>query len=273
MKSITLHDAASAPSERRSAAHDTRVISSLAILGAQVANLDWSSALALIEERLGEDQSFTHIAFLNANNANIMVSDEGYRRVLGRSLVLPDGIGVDIAARILYGDRFLANLNGTDLVPTLLTYVERPLRVGLLGAKPEVLEKATANLQQHAPWHQFICISDGYFDPAQPEVVIDRLAASNLDLLLVAMGTPLQESWIDRSLGSGEVRVAMSVGALFDFVSGDIPRAPSWVRALRLEWLYRLWLEPSRLWRRYILGIPVFLFHVLSEKRREAPVR
>lgn len=273
MKSITFHDAAPAPSEKRSGADDAQTTCSLRILGAQVANLDWSSALALIEDRLGEEEGFTHIAFLNANNANIMVSDEGYRAVLQCSLVLPDGIGVDIAARILYGDRFHANLNGTDLVPSLLTFVERPLRVGLLGAKPKVLEKATANLRRHAPWHQFICISDGYFDSAHPEVVIDRLAGSNLDLLLVAMGTPLQENWIDRSLGSGEVRVAMSVGALFDFVSGDIPRAPSWVRALRLEWLYRLWLEPSRLWRRYILGIPVFLFHVLSEKRREASIR
>lgn len=258
--------------EEESRKRDGPAVHALRILGSPVADLGWEDALTLVDDRLSQGAAFTHIAFLNANNANIMASDEAYQTVLGRSLVLADGVGVDLAARVLYGKRFHANLNGTDFVPALLTYVERPLRIGLLGAKPEVLEKAAANMRRHVPWHRFDCICDGYFDRAQPETVKARIADADVDLLLVAMGTPLQEKWIDENLRSCDVRVAMSVGALFDFVSGYSPRAPSWLRALRLEWLYRLWQEPSRLWRRYVIGIPVFLVRVLLQKRTKTSV-
>lgn len=238
------------------------------ILGLPVLDLGWSQGLDFIEGRLTRSEGFGHIAFLNANNANIMVRDAVYRGVLERSIVLADGIGVDIAARLLHGTRFSANLNGTDLVPALLTYIDTPLRVGLIGATSDVLKDAARNFRRHTPWHSFVEISDGYFDRAEPGLIVERIAEARLDLLLVAMGTPLQEKWVDRHLDQSHARVVMSVGALLDFVSGHVPRAPDRFRRLRLEWLYRLWLEPSRLWRRYVIGIPVFLFHVLRRRRR-----
>ncbi|WP_245281506.1 WecB/TagA/CpsF family glycosyltransferase [Rhizobium sp. AAP43] len=243
-------------------------VASLPILGLPVLDLSWSEGLDFLDMRLSEAGSFGHIAFLNANNANIMVRDSAYRDVLERSIVLADGIGVDIAARLLHGARFSANLNGTDLVPALLTYIETPLRVGLIGATSSVLEDAARNFRRHAPWHSFVEISDGYFDRAEPGVIVERISAAKLDLLLVAMGTPLQEKWVDRHLGPSHARVVMSVGALLDFVSGHVPRAPNRFRRLRLEWLYRLWLEPSRLWRRYVVGIPVFLFHIWRHRAK-----
>ncbi len=240
----------------------------LPILGMPVHDLGWNQALALLEEKLVSRTGFTHIAFLNANNANVMVQDPAYRDVLSRCLVLPDGIGVDIAAKFLHGGRFTANLNGTDFVPAALTFISRPLRIGLLGATSDVLQAAAQNFRRHTPWHEFVEISDGYFDRADPVLILKRIEAARIDLLLVAMGTPLQEKWVDRHLTSDHARVVVSVGALLDFVSGRVARAPGWVRRLRSEWLFRLWLEPSRLWRRYVLGIPVFLIHVLRHRLR-----
>lgn len=99
-------------------------------------------------------------------------------------------------------------------------------------------------------------------------MILDRLAEAEIDILLVAMGTPLQEKWIEQHINQSHARVVFGVGALFDFVSGTVPRAPVWMRKLRCEWIYRLTREPSRLWRRYIVGIPVFLLHVLRFKRQ-----
>lgn len=236
------------------------------ILDMPVHDLGWKPALALLEEKLTENRGLTHIAFLNANNANVMMRDPDYREVLGRCLVLPDGIGVDIAAKFLHGGRFSANLNGTDFVPAALTFITKPLRIGLLGATSEVLRDAAKNFRRHTPWHEFVEISDGYFDRADPTFILKRIEQARIDLLLVAMGTPLQEKWVDRHLTADHARVVISVGALLDFVSGRIPRAPNWIRQLRSEWLFRLLQEPSRLWRRYVLGIPVFLAHVLRHR-------
>lgn len=241
----------------------------LPILGMPVHDLGWTQALALLEEKLVSRCSFTHIAFMNANNANVMVADPDYRDVLHRCLVLPDGIGVDIAAHFLHGGRFTANLNGTDFVPAALTFIAKPLRVGLLGATSEVLQAAAVNFRKRTPWHDFIEISDGYFDRADPALILKRIESARVDLLLVAMGTPLQEKWVDRHLTADHARVVISVGALLDFVSGRVARAPGWIRKLRSEWLFRLWLEPSRLWRRYVLGIPVFLWHVTRHRLRQ----
>jgi exopolysaccharide biosynthesis WecB/TagA/CpsF family protein len=98
--------------------------------------------------------------------------------------------------------------------------------------------------------------------------VLDRLAALDPDITLVALGSPAQELWIDRYIRPGHGRVVFGVGALFDFVSGSVARAPKYFRDFRIEWLWRLIQEPSRLWRRYILGNPVFLFHLLRYKLR-----
>lgn len=241
----------------------------LPILGMPVHDLGWNQALALLERKLVSRDGFTHIAFLNANNANVMVRDPEYRDVLSRCVVLPDGIGVDVAAQFLHGGRFTANLNGTDFVPAALTFISKPLRVGLLGATSEVLQAAARNFRKRTPWHDFIEISDGYFDRADPQVILNRIEDARIDLLLVAMGTPLQEKWVDRHLTAEHARVVISVGALLDFVSGRVARAPGWIRQLRSEWLFRLWLEPSRLWRRYVLGIPVFLGHVIRHRLRQ----
>jgi exopolysaccharide biosynthesis WecB/TagA/CpsF family protein len=108
-------------------------------------------------------------------------------------------------------------------------------------------------------------VVDGYVDPY---TVAERVRAARPDVLLVALGNPLQECWIDANLAQLDARVAIGVGALFDYLAGRVVRAPRWVRALRGEWLFRLLVEPRRLWRRYVLGNPQFLWRVLRARER-----
>ncbi|OLP45930.1 WecB/TagA/CpsF family glycosyltransferase [Rhizobium oryziradicis] len=239
------------------------------MFGVDVFDLSWASALSLMAQYAATHDAHAKVSFLNANNVNILLQDDAYFEVLAHHLVLPDGIGMDMAAKLLDGDAFAANLNGTDFIPALLTYMETPRRIGLLGAKPGVLAGAIANFRKHTPWHQFIPVADGYFDADELPVILERLKEADIDILLVAMGTPLQEKWIEEHINQSHARLVFGVGALFDFVSGTVPRAPVWMRKLRCEWLYRLALEPTRLWRRYIIGIPVFLSHVLRFKWRK----
>lgn len=239
------------------------------MFGVDVFDLSWASALSLMAQYAATPDVHAKVSFLNANNVNILLQDDAYFEVLARHLVLPDGIGMDMAAKLLDGEAFAANLNGTDFIPALLTYMETPRRIGLLGAKPGVLAGAIANFRKHTPWHKFIPVADGYFDADELPVILERLKEADIDILLVAMGTPLQEKWIEEHINQSHARLVFGVGALFDFVSGTVPRAPVWMRKLRCEWLYRLALEPTRLWRRYIIGIPVFLLHVLRFKWRK----
>jgi alpha-1,3-mannosyltransferase len=95
--------------------------------------------------------------------------------------------------------------------------------------------------------------------------IVAKIVASKADVVLVAMGNPAQETWLAENLAATGCRLGFGVGALFDFLSGDVVRAPRWVRAVRMEWVYRLFREPGRLWRRYLLGNPMFLMRVLGQ--------
>jgi exopolysaccharide biosynthesis WecB/TagA/CpsF family protein len=192
------------------------------------------------------------------------LGDDEYYQIMSHNLVLPDGIGLNIASQVTHGSPFPANLNGTDFVPAFLTFMETPRRIGLIGGARAVVEKAAENFSRHAPWHEFFVISDGFFDKANPEPVIAEVERQKLDILIVGMGTPLQEKWVHQNIRADHARLVLTVGALFDFVSGTVPRAPKTVRMMRLEWAYRLVQEPARLWRRYIIGIPIFLFRVFQ---------
>ncbi len=233
------------------------------ILGLDVCKFTWGEALSFASEMASLPIGQTVVSFLNANNANLMVADGEYKDVLSRQIVFPDGVGVDIASWAIHGETFPANLNGTDFVPALLTFLERKKRVGLVGAAPGVAERAAAALSSHSPWHEFIAISDGFFDEQlDTPAILKRIDEEKLDILLVAMGSAKQEKWVDNYIRPRHARLVMNVGALFDFVAGEVPRAPEWVLRSRTEWCFRLLQEPARLWRRYIFGNPLFLARV-----------
>jgi len=241
-------------------AHETRDI-----LGIGVVTLGWQAGLDHLR-RLLADRLFTKISFLNAHNANVACTDRQFADALQDFLVLPDGIGVDIASKLLYGTPFPANLNGTDFIPALLGAESQPLTIGLLGAKRVNAEGAAAKLTKLAPQHRFEVVHDGFFSPAEEPALLERIQHLHPDILLVAMGVPRQELWISKNITARHTTLPIAVGALLDFLSGAVPRAPLLMRRLRIEWVFRLAIEPGRLWRRYIFGNPVFLARVLRQK-------
>jgi exopolysaccharide biosynthesis WecB/TagA/CpsF family protein len=240
------------------------------ILGIPVVAVRWNDAIALLN-RLIAERRFTKVSFLNAHNANIAYTDPVFAGALDDFLILPDGIGIDLAARLLYGAPFPDNLNGTDFVPAFLQASTTPLTVGLLGATRVNAEAASVKLAALAVQHRFVVIHDGYFPASQEQEIVDRIAALRPDVLLVAMGVPRQELWIERHIDARHCTLPIAVGALLDFLSGAVPRAPLWMRRLRLEWLFRLAVEPSRLWRRYVVGNPLFLLRVVRQKFSRTP--
>lgn len=172
---------------------------------------------------------------------------------------MPDGIGVAIAAK-WYGTPVKANLNGSDLLPKLC---QMPYSIYFLGAAPGVTEKARMNLEHDYPGVKIVGADHGFFtNEAAEHAAIERINRVHPDILLVGMGVPRQEAWLFRHREALSCKVAMGVGGVFDFASGRIPRAPVWLRKLRLEWAYRLYNEPCRLFRRYVIGNPLFLLRV-----------
>ncbi|OUL26842.1 WecB/TagA/CpsF family glycosyltransferase [Nostoc sp. 106C] len=179
-------------------------------------------------------------------------------------LVLADGSGVRWGSALL-GTPLVHNLNGTDLVPALCKDgAVKGLSVYLLGAKPGVAEEAAANLAKACPGLTIAGTQHGYFSPAQIQKVLENIRVAKPHLLLVAMGVPTQEIWIDKYANQLPGITCMGVGGLFDFVAKRVPRAPQLIRAAGMEWLWRLAMEPNRLWRRYIIGNFVFLSLVMA---------
>ncbi len=235
------------------------------ILGVDVRPLGWGEAMDFLAARIRNGR-FTRIAFLNAHVANTAATRPEFRAALKDFVVLADGVGVDIASRVLYGRPFPANLNGTDFVPAFLAAQARPLRIGLLGTTPAHVERAASHLRGLAPQHAIVFVEDGFFRPEDEPALLGRLEEARPDVLLVGMGVPRQEMWIASRLDQRHCTVALGIGALLDFLSGAVPRAPGWMRSLRLEWLFRLAIEPGRLWRRYVVGNPLFLWRLLRQK-------
>lgn len=201
--------------------------------------------------------------FVNAHCFNVACHDGAYFDALSRAdHLFADGVGMAIAAR-LWGIRFRDNVNGTDLFPILCEKAAaKNLAVALLGARPGIAERCARRMEARYPGLRIVWTHHGFYSPQEEERIVHGLNRSGARILLVAKGVPLQELWISGRAARLAVPVLAGVGALFDFYSGAVPRCPWFLRLLRLEWLFRLITEPRRLFRRYVLGNPLFLYRV-----------
>ena len=221
-----------------------------------------NEALQQIDSLVKSNNSH-HIAFINAHCLNIACKDKNYRQILNDcSAVFADGIGAKIGAKML-GYLVEENVNGTDMFPLL---AEKPYRIYLFGGAPGVAEKALKNARDLNGKADFVGCADGFFQEKSEEQILNELAELKVDIILVAMGVPKQEDWIKNKLEKLPGCVAIGVGGLLDFVSGRIPRAPLWMRKLNIEWCFRLYCEPMRLFKRYIIGNPLFIWRVFLSK-------
>jgi N-acetylglucosaminyldiphosphoundecaprenol N-acetyl-beta-D-mannosaminyltransferase len=239
------------------------------VLGVRIHNVTRREAVELLEQAIrrrdGQTQS---VFFVNAHTLNLAAADPSYRETLNAAdFVFADGTGVRWAAR-LQGVRILENMVGTDFTPMLLRETAgRGYSYFMLGADAETIRIAADYACRTFPGWVQAGRHHGYLaDDAVNSVVIDQINAARPDILLVGMGNPIQERWIQENLPRLNVPVCMGIGGLFDYWAGNVSRAPEWLRRLGHEWLWRLYQQPALKARRYLIGNPLFLARVLRER-------
>ena len=207
--------------------------------------------------------------FVNADCLNKAYTNEKYRHILNKvDKVFADGSGIQFACKIR-GIQPPENVNGTDLFPALCRLAEQhshqALKIYLLGAKHGFAEQMQAKMQTLFPKVLFVGAHHGYFDKNNCEKVIAKINRSKANLLLVGLGAPTQEYWLEQYRSDLDANVCMGVGGLFDYYSGNIPRAPLWLRKIGCEWIWRLLQEPQRLAKRYLIGNFAFVYRTIRE--------
>jgi exopolysaccharide biosynthesis WecB/TagA/CpsF family protein len=237
------------------------------IFGIEINNLTMSQALEKVIAT-AQGQEKRSFAFVNADCLNRATRNAAYGRVLSRqSMVFADGSGIRMAG-LMRGINVVGNVNGTDMFPLLCKEAsEKGLSIFLLGSAPGVADAVAQNMTQQYPALKIAGTQDGYFGATETEQVITKINISCADILLVALGAPRQEMWIETNHARLFPSVAIGVGGLFDFYSGRISRAPLWLREAGFEWTWRFLQEPSRMWRRYFIGNPLFLFRCWRDQR------
>jgi N-acetylglucosaminyldiphosphoundecaprenol N-acetyl-beta-D-mannosaminyltransferase len=210
----------------------------------------------------------SQLCFVNPDCLNIAYTDSEYQQVLKHAdRVLPDGIGIHLACRIS-GTSLIANVNGTDLFPRMCEKAAREeLSIFLLGSGPGRAESAARNMQEKFERLRIAGTHTGYFETADELALIEEINRSGADILLVGLGAPRQDLWLANNLSRLRPAVKIGVGGLFDFYSKTISRAPQWMREIGMEWSWRLMMEPRRMWRRYVVGNPLFLLRVWHEAK------
>jgi N-acetylglucosaminyldiphosphoundecaprenol N-acetyl-beta-D-mannosaminyltransferase len=207
----------------------------------------------------------------NAHGLNLACRDERLRGFLnGAQIVFCDGAGVMLAARLL-GRRIPERITYADWTWKLAAFAEeRGFSLFFLGARPGVAEKAARRLEYRFPKLRIAGAEHGYFERTlgspENEAIIKKINAARPDVLLVGFGMPVQEFWLAENWEKVDANVALTGGAVFDYVSGELRRGPRFLTDRGLESVARLMVEPRRLWRRYVIGNPLFLLRVLKQR-------
>ena len=213
----------------------------------------------------------------NAHSFNLAYENRWLRDFFDKAdIVRLDGAGLRLGAWMM-GYRTAPRMTWADFAWDLAEHCERHgISLFLLGAAHGVAAKSAQRLQARFPKLTIAGTHHGYFDKSagadQNEEVVRTINACSPDILIAGFGMPLQEDWLLRNFERLDVRVAFTGGAVFDYLSGELPRGPRWMCRTGFEWLARLLIEPRRLWRRYLIGNTLFLCRILQARfRKERP--
>ena len=235
------------------------------ILGVQVDVVTMSEAVIKAEELI-RAKSASIIATANAEMIMRATHDDELKQILNAAqLVVPDGAGTVWAARYL-GYEMPERVAGYDLVQELLAKAAaKGYRVYMFGAAPTVADKAKLKAEALYPGVNIVGVRDGFFKPADEPAIIEEIKAARPDLLLVALGVPKQEKWMAANIAELALPLAIGVGGTFDVMAGVMKRAPKFMQRLKLEWLFRGMLQPTRAKR--LLALPKFVIKVCLSKK------
>lgn len=215
---------------------------------------------------LGTERKSPILCLANPNTINLMMSDPAvYDQLKQCDVWVNDGVGIRIASQ-WRGVATPYNFAGTDLMPRLFGE-DLHQTAFFFGAKEEVNELACKKITEQFPNLKIVGRLHGYCD--WDKDAVPRIADSGADILMAALGQPKQEMFMVRNREKLNVKVQVTCGGMFDFFSQTKPRAPKIMRATGLEWLYRLGIEPKRMFHRYVIGNPVFLTRALMHRGRD----
>lgn len=220
-------------------------------------------------QELIESESFAHLIGVNADKVLQILDSDEMREIVRRcEIVNADGASMVLASKRL-GVQIPERVAGIDLMYRLCELCEKNgYGIYLLGAKEEVVEKTRDALLRDYPALRVCGIHDGYFSEEQCGEIADLLLAAKPQVIFVGITSPKKERIIEYFRGIGAKGAFVGVGGSFDVVSGDIPRAPVWMQDTNLEWLFRMFQEPRRLAKRYLVGNVRFMRLVESERKR-----
>jgi len=231
------------------------------LAGVKIDNLALEECVSKLEEFVA--QRTPHL--IVTPNPEIIVASQKDAKlkdiVNSADLRLADGISMIVVSRLL-GRPLKERVTGIDFV---LAACERAASkkwsIFLLGSAPGVVKAAAEALMSRYPGIRISGYQDGYFSPEEEKGIITRIRGSKTDILFAGLGMGRQEKWLAEHLSELNVPVSMGIGGSLDVISGLKRRAPRFIRALYIEWLYRLVTEPWR-WRRQ-LALPQFLWLTL----------
>jgi len=207
------------------------------------------------------------ISTVNPNYAVAASHNPALAQAMNRfDIMLADGTGIVWAARYLgcpVPERLGNDDFGSDFYELCLKFGRK---VFLLGARPGVAERAAENLVDRLPGLAIVGIHHGWFKPEEDGQIVEIINASGADCLLVCLGTPRQQLWIAKNAPKLHARLIMTGGGYLDHLAEAVDWYPKWIHRLRLNWLYRFWREPRRLWRRYTLEMLEFFWLVLRAR-------
>jgi N-acetylglucosaminyldiphosphoundecaprenol N-acetyl-beta-D-mannosaminyltransferase len=211
----------------------------------------------------------TLINTINAHSYNVAKENERFYKVLLASdILLPDGISIVWAYRLLTG-KSIRKIAGADLFKYEMERMQKNNgTVFFLGSTESVLEDISRNAKKNYPQVEVQTYSPPFkkeFDSSDNQTMLNVINAVKPDVLFVGMTAPKQEIWAYEHKNVLEVGHICCVGAVFDFYAGTVKRAPNWMIGVGLEWLYRLIMEPKRMWKRYLIGNFKFIFYIVQE--------
>jgi N-acetylglucosaminyldiphosphoundecaprenol N-acetyl-beta-D-mannosaminyltransferase len=240
----------------------------ITLLGINIDVLDLRSLIENIDNLISNKKKGM-IMYVNVHTINIACTDQTHRFILNNAdFVYCDGEGVRWGARIL-GKLLPKRMTGADWIWDLCEMCEKKnYSLYLLGGEGGVAEKAAQNLQRTFPNLEIAGTYHGYFQKygIENDKVIASINKKSPDILLVGFGSPLQEKWVHENFEKLNSHIIWAVGAMMDFVSEKVSRGPRWMLDNGMEWLFRLIIEPGRMWKRYIIGNLVFFAKIIKEK-------
>lgn len=241
------------------------------IVGVKIDKYSLDEVVNLVIEYAVSGGSPEYVVTPNAQHILTLQKDADFQEIYRQAfLTVPDGVPLLWAAKFLQTP-LKGRVNGTDLFEKVCEgAASKGLKIFLLGGRPGAVEQAAEVLQGRYLGLKIVgmyCPPYGFeSQPEELEIINSHIRDASPDILFVGLGAPKQEKWIYANYQQLKVPISLGIGVSFELVAGMVKRAPIWMQNSGLEWLFRFMVEPKRLWQRYVVGNPLFIWLVIQQR-------